>query len=244
MPEKSGQEELKGLRKFESLIGYEFKDRSLLLNSLVHRSYANENKGFKGVDNERLELLGDSVLGLVVVEYLFRRFNRLSEGELVKMKSAIVSEASLAEFAKLIQLGNYLYLSRGEELGGGRERPSILADAFESVMGAIYIDGGLEESKRFLIPFLISKVEELNSDERVIDFKTLLQEHCQAKYKQLPQYELEGESGPEHNKRLRITLSLKGRKLSTGEGGSRKEAEQRAAKEACMLLNVNAGAFF
>lgn len=230
---------LENISRLEFVLDYFFNNKSLLLNAVIHRSYSNENKDFKNLNNEKLELLGDSVLGVVVVEYLYNRFVNLSEGELVRIKSVVVSEHSISEFAKQISLGDYIILSKGEELNGGKNRVSILADAFEAVIGAIFLDSGLEGVKRFLIPFLIPKIDYLNQDEDSIDYKTVLQEYAQSSFKDTPKYQIVNESGPDHSKTFLVEVILNGKKIAESYGNSKKEAEQSAAKNACKSMNIS-----
>lgn len=238
MAMRSAATSLQEMSQLEQLLGYKFNDKSILLNSLVHKSFANENNDFRGVNNEKLELLGDSVLGMITIEYLYGRFINLSEGEIVKIKSAIVSEAMLADFAKSIHLGRYIYLSRGEIVNGGTKRSSTLADSFEALIGAIYLDGGIISARNVLLSFLIPRIEDINANERVKDYKTILQEYAQSKYKEVPKYSLDGEYGPDHNKIFDISIHIRGLKVGSAEGKSKKEAEQKAAKAATEYLKI------
>ena len=226
------------LHKLQEKLGHKFRTISLLEQSLVHKSYSNENSKFKNINNEKLELLGDSVLSVISTEYLYFMFNYLSEGEIVKIKSAVVSEPTLADMASSIDLGEYMFLSKGEETSGGRQRPSILADCFEAVLGAIFIDGGLEKAKEFLLPLLGPKVLAINADESAFDYKTILQEHSQKELKEIPEYVLQGNRGPDHDKIFRVAVFLKDQYVAEAEGHSKKEAEQKAARSACYMLDV------
>ena len=222
----------------ESVINYKFKDDKLLLTALVHKSYANEEKAFLGINNEKLELLGDAVLGLTAIEYIYGRFPTLFEGELVKLKSMLVSEAALVSFANKISLSHYLYLSKGEVLQNGSHRPSILADAFEALLGAIYLDGGIEEVKNFFIPLLSDKINAIYDDEDCMDYKTCLQEFVQDKFKALPYYKTLSMAGPDHDKVFTVAVNVLDKLISKGQGKSKKEAEQKAAQAACRHFSV------
>ena len=217
-------------------IGYSFKDPRLLENALTHSSYANEgNRGLKS--NERLEFLGDSVLGFITARYLFDRETG-PEGELTKLRASLVCEKALFSYARQLGLGECLLLGKGEQQTGGAERPSILADAFEAVIAAIYLDGGLEPVKTFLIPFL----EQERSQQRrpkFKDYKTLLQEIVQQNPGEKIEYELKGESGPDHNKQFLMEVHLNSNVIGTGRGRSKKEAEQQAAREALKLMGYD-----
>lgn len=215
--------------ELEEKLHYHFKNRDLLITALTHSSYANEAKAPTKY-NERLEFLGDSVLSLVVANYLFRHSTR-PEGELSRMRASLVSEEALFQFAKEIDLGAYLRLGRGEELGGGRERPSVVSDAFESVIAALYLDGGMEAARSFILPFI---TEGKTAEE---DYKTKLQEVIQQNPEDKLSYAVTGESGPAHDKRFEVTVLLNGSAMAAGTGRSKKAAEQQAAKAALRKLN-------
>ncbi|MGM0508793.1 MAG: ribonuclease III [Fusobacteriota bacterium] len=223
----------------EKKIGYKFKNKDILKKALIHRSYGNENPRYKNVDNERLELLGDAVLDLVVTEYIFKNYKEASEGELAKLKAMIVSEPVLAEVSSEIDLGKYLLLSKGEEKTGGRNRTSILGDAFEALLGAIYIDSDLKNAKKFVLKFLKYKIEHIEENEKLIDYKTILQEYIQQKYKKLPNYVVLNEKGPDHNKVFEIGVKLNGKILAKGNGRNKKNAEQNAAKKSCENMEID-----
>jgi len=219
------------LQILQQKLKVKFKDKSLLYRALTHRSYVNEvGKSLKY--NERLEYLGDSVLALVVNEYLFKRYSSYFEGELAKIKSAVVSEDTLAKVADDLKLGSFIFMGKGEEQNGGRERPSILANTLEALMGAIYLDLGLKASKRFVLSLLKSDIERINDLTYLRDPKTTLQEHVQKKYKERPEYKVIKESGPDHNKFFTVKLIIHGNDISTGIGSSKRKAEMDAAKEA------------
>lgn len=225
---------MESIEKFEKTIGYTFKNKQLIYQALSHSSYANERK-IPGGSNERLEFLGDSVLSIVVSDYLYRHLTHIAEGELTKLRASLVCEKSLYVFAQKINLGNYLMLGRGEENTGGRERPSILADAFEAVIAAIYLDGGLEAASRHILRFLPEDIQH-QKKPAFNDFKTILQEVVQKNPEEKVDYILAGEEGPDHNKRFVVEVCLNSNVIGKGKGRSKKEAEQLAAKEALELM--------
>ena len=208
-----------------------FKDRNLLLRALTHRSFVNEY-GPDTKDNERLEYLGDSVLGLVVNEYLFKHFGEYPEGSLAKIKSAAVSEATLSKVACDLDLGQYIFMGKGEEHNGGRERPSILANTLEAVIGALYLDLGLKACRGFILNLLKDDIERIDGLTYLRDPKTTLQEYVQKKYKDRPIYDVVSEKGPDHNKIFEVNLVVAGRVIASGEGSSKRKAEMCAAREA------------
>lgn len=216
------------MESLEKRLGYRFRRLELLSEALNHSSYANEHKGSLG-SNERLEFLGDSVLGFVSAEYLFQRHKDLPEGDLTRMRAALVCEQSLYEVAKELELGSYLKLGRGEESGGGRERPSILADAVEAVFAAVYLDGGIEPARELIVRVLLSRA--LAAEERK-DYKTTLQEVVQRRSGQVLTYHMVSQSGPDHNKTFLFEVRLNGQSVGQGSGHSKKEAEQAAARDA------------
>ena len=220
------EENLQGL---ERTLGHQFANIRLLSTAVTHSSYANEQRR-ETEYNERLEFLGDSVLSIVVSEYLFSSPKHLPEGELTRVRAALVCESSCFEFAKKIGLGQYLRLGRGEENSGGRTRVSLLADAFEAVLGALYLDGGLETARRFLLPLV--QAEQAVPE----DYKTRLQEIVQQNPEERLRYVVTGESGPDHNKRFIVEVRLNSNVIGTGEGHSKKAAEQQAAREALRLF--------
>ena len=216
----------------EEKIGYVFGDKNLALTALKHSSYVNEKKHIEK-SNERLEFLGDSVLSLVVANKLFSEFEGCPEGELTKKRAALVCESALADFAAEIELGSFLYLGHGEEVTGGRTRPSITSDAFEALIAAIYLDGGMEPAERFILKFIEKKLVSKIVDK---DFKTLFQEVIQKNPEERIEYVLKGESGPDHDKRFLVELMLNSNVIASGEGRSKKQAEQMAAKQALELM--------
>lgn len=226
------------LEKFEKIIDYTFKNKNLLVQAFSHSSYANEKKIPEG-SNERLEFLGDSVLSIVVSDHLYKNLKGIAEGELTKLRASLVCEKSLHIFAKKINLGDYLLLGKGEENTGGRERPSILADAFEAVIAAIYLDGGFEAASRHILRFIPEDIEHWKKPA-FNDFKTILQEIVQKNPEEKVEYILVGEEGPDHNKRFVVEVCLNSNVIGRGNGRSKKEAEQMAAKEALELMGYEA----
>lgn len=220
---------------FEKTIGYSFHDRALLEEALTHRSRSNEVQG--GPDNQRLEFFGDSVLGFLISHLLFTRFPDAREGDLTHMRAALVDEARLSAIAAELGIGSYLALGRGEEKGGGREKRSVLADAYEALIAAIYLDGGITAVRstvkrhfaRFMGEFELSGVSST-------DYKTELQEYTQSCFASIPKYELTGATGPDHDKVYRFSVTVNGLLAGTGEGKSKKEAQQAAAREAIEFL--------
>ena len=227
-------------QKFETLyevLGYRFRDPALVLQAFRHSSYVNEHMGAALEDNERLEFLGDAVLDLAVSHLLMEKNEAANEGELSRFRSMVVDEAGLHEVATRLHLGGYLLLGKGEDQSLGREKPSILADVTEALIGAIYLDGGFNVTKKVIEKLFASLLKKLETDDLVQDFKSLLQEFTQQAFKSLPKYRLTEETGPAHDKVFRIALAVNGIVLAEGEGKSKKEAEQRAAKEAFFRLN-------
>ncbi len=224
--------------KFEEIIKYRFKNKELIRQALTHSSYANEKK-IPGGSNERLEFLGDSVLSIVVSDYLYENLRDVAEGELTKLRASLVCEKSLHIFAKEIKLGEFLMLGKGEENTGGRERPSILADAFEAVIAAIYLDGGIEAAAKHILHFIPKDVQHV-AKPAFSDFKTILQEIVQKNPEEKVEYILVGEEGPDHNKRFVVEVCLNSNVIGKGTGKSKKEAEQLAAKEALELMGYEA----
>ena len=228
----------KQLNKLQKNLKIKFKNKSLLNRALTHRSYINEYRaGLK--DNERLEYLGDAVLAVIINEYLFKRFEEYPEGDLAKIKSAVVSEATLAKVAAEQKLGSFLLMGKGEVQSGGRDRASILANTFEAIIGALYLDSGLKESKRYVLSLLKIHIEKINNSTYLRDPKTALQEYVQGKYKERPIYSVIQETGPDHNKQFTIQLTIHGNNVSTGTGPSKRKAEIEAAKK--VLNDLKAG---
>jgi len=217
----------------QTQIGILFKDIKLLENVFVHRSYLNEHKDFYLPSNEKLEFLGDSVLSLITSIYLYKNFSDLNEGIYTDIKASIVRTESLAEVAKKIKLGSYIYLSKGEELNLGKENKNILADCFESLVAAIFIDQGFDAAYGFIVDNLFKgKLDTIIKNKLYLSPKSRLQELLQAQHKSLPLYTIEKEIGPEHKKEFTVSVYFESEKLGTGSGFSKKEAEENAAKNA------------
>ena len=221
-----------GLKEFQKMIGYEFKKEQLLRQALTHSSYANEKHMKKLSDNERLEFLGDAVLEIVSSEFLYHNYEKQPEGELTKLRASIVCEPTLALCTEELRLGDYLYLGRGEDLTGGRKRKSILSDALEAVIGAIYLDGGFANAKEFILKYILTDIE---NKKLFYDSKTILQEVVQSNHQQL-EYVLIGETGPDHNKSFTVEVHIDEKRMSEGIGHTKKAAEQEAAYKALILL--------
>lgn len=226
------KEDLLKIAQLEEKIKYKFKDKNLILTALMHRSFVNENPELNKKDNEKLEFLGDSVLNLITTSYIVEKFSKLKEGELSKIKSQIISETIFSSISNDIGLGNYLYLSRGEHLSGGKYRHSILGDAFEALIGAIFLDSDYYTVKGIALPFLIRKINHLDEIEGVGDYKTKLQEYIQAIYKVTPVYNLLETKGPDHDKIFKVNVTVNDKVLAIGIANSKKRAEKKAAKEA------------
>ncbi len=218
----------------EEKLNYKFKNIKLLENALTHSSYANEAHDGTA-SNERLEFLGDSVLSIIVSEYIYKEFPKLPEGELTRLRASLVCEKSLCAFSRELGLGEYLRLGKGEEKGGGRERDSILADAFEASLAAIYLDGGIDVARRHVMNFVLRELT--NTDDEVFkDYKTALQEIIQRNPEESVAYYLTAESGPDHDKRFTVEVRLNSNVIGTGTGKNKKQAEQMAAKQALELM--------
>ncbi len=221
--------------ELQKKIGYKFNNEKLLLEALSHSSYANENKNLRC--NERLEFLGDSVLSVVVSDYIFKHFTHIPEGELTKLRASLVCEKSLFEFSKKIALGEHILLGKGEELTGGRLRPSIVSDAFEAVIAAIYLDGGMEAVRPYILSFIPEDITPRGSDA-FHDYKTILQEVIQRNPEEKIVYHMKSESGPDHDKHFTYQVMLNNNVIGEGSGRSKKSAEQAAAKEALALMGI------
>lgn len=223
----------KELKDLERKIGYWFNDSSLLMRAMVHSSYANEAHLSKHECNERLEFLGDAVLELISSEFLFFNEDMMQEGDLTRLRASIVCEPALAFCARQIHLGEYLLLGKGEESTGGRKRDSLTSDALEALIGAIYIDGGFASAKEFIMRFVLNDLEHR---KLFYDSKTILQEIIQANLKEGIEYRLTGESGPDHDKVFSSTVYIGNRGYGTGEGKTKKAAEQEAAYKSILML--------
>ena len=228
------------MRELEKKLNYTFRDPNLLSEALSHSSSANEHRSAGLRSNERLEFLGDSVLGFVTAEFLFLQHPDLPEGDLTRIRAALVCEQSLYEVARKLDLGRYLKLGRGEEAGGGRERTSILADATEAVFAAVYLDGGIGAASTLIHRVLLDAEKEEVVEERRRDYKTALQELVQRQADQVLTYRMIGEEGPDHDKTFLAEVLLNGTQVGTGSGHSKKEAEQSAAKAALRKLEAEA----
>lgn len=223
------------MRELERIIGYTFKNDEYLKIALTHSSYANESRSAMP-NNERQEFLGDAVLSIIVADHIFRHL-KVPEGELTKIRASLVCESALAVFAKKIRLGDFLLLGRGEEHNGGRTRPSILADAFEALIAAIYLDGGMEAARDFVLPFVAETANHAEGKD-LHDYKTQLQEIIQKNPEEKVTYVLVGESGPDHAKSFSVEVHLNSNVIGRGTGRSKKTAEQQAACEALKLMGI------
>ena len=224
------------MKQLEKNLKYTFKNKELLKNALAHSSYANEKKGVV-TSNERLEFLGDSVLSIIVSEYIYKNFPNLPEGQLTRIRASLVCEKSLCGFSKKLGVGDYLLLGKGEKANGGADRPSILADAFEAILAAIYLDGGIEPAKKHVLRFVQSELAHLENDN-FKDYKTELQEIIQRNPEEKLTYVLTGESGPDHDKCFTVEVHLNSNVIGEGSGHSKKNAEQAAAKKALELMGI------
>lgn len=226
----------KKLMELEKIIGYQFNNTNNLKEAITHRSFANEHRNHQMKDNERLEFLGDAILDLIISKYLFDKYPVMPEGDLSKVRASIVCEGSLAKTARNIDLGAFILLGKGEEMTGGRTRNSILADAFEAVTGAIFVDGAFEDVVKFLQTTLIENVDSLSVEDLYTDYKTILQEDIQKESMQPLHYEVVDEKGPDHDKDFYVAVYHGELCLGKGIGKSKKEAEQQAAKTALKAL--------
>ena len=221
------------LEKLQEMIGYQFKDPGLLTHALTHSSYANEKHWDKTRCNERLEFLGDAVLEVISSDFLFHTYESMPEGEMTKLRASLVCEPTLAYCADVIPLGDYLLLGKGEDLTGGRKRPSVVSDAMEAVIGAIYLDGGLANAKEFIHRFILNDIEH---KQLFYDSKTILQEIVQRDFNEPLSYELLAEEGPDHDKKFRMQAKIGEKAYGVGVGHTKKGAQQLAAYETILLL--------
>ena len=228
---------MKNLLDLEHKLNYYFNDRNLLKNALLHKSLGNERKEYKNQNNERLELLGDAVLDLIVAEYLYKNYKNASEGTIAKLKAMIVSEPILAKISRQIGVGKFLMLSRGEVMSGGRNRESILADSFEAILGAVYIDSNLDEARVFALSHIKQYIDHIEENEDILDFKSILQEYVQKEFRKVPTYELVAERGPDHMKEFEIQVIV-GNYKEKAVAKNKKKAEQLSAKALCIKLGV------
>jgi ribonuclease III len=231
-PAKAGRDRDFDLRGLERILHYNFKNPQLARQAMTHRSYLHATPGRSGESNERMEFLGDSVVGLVVNEFLYKKFTKLREGELTKMKSLLVSRVILSRAANQLGLGHYILLSDAEKGSGGRNRASILADTLEGVIGAMYLDGGIEPARRLSERLLLREVNSILSDANLANYKSMLQEYVQGEFKTHPQYRISSEYGPDHQKMFTVEVVVSGKTYGRGHGSNKKEAEQEAARDA------------
>ncbi len=222
-------------------LGYRFQNYTLLRQALTHRSFVNETGDPEIEDNEKFEFLGDSVLGLVISDFLFQNFPRFREGDLSRVKSHVVSEPFLAEIARQLDLGTFLLLGKGEAASGGHEKNSLLSNCYEAIVASIYLDGGIEAAWKFLLSCFQERIEILIEQQHILDHKSLLQEHSQEMFNCTPVYRLRQITGPDHDKTFEVELLIKREIFSVGSGKNKKEAEQAAAKEALAKLNISTG---
>ncbi len=220
---------------FQRNAGIKFRNIEALNIAFSHRSYANEQNS--GLNNERLEFLGDSVLGLVVAEYLYRELPGRPEGDLAKIKSFVVSEASLSEIARRIRVDNYILIGKGEEYSGGRAKKALLADALEGIIGAYFLDSGFKEARRFVLDLLVPEINRVLENRHEKDYKTLLQELAQKSYRTYPKYVLSKKTGPDHDRTFWIEVDVAGTRYGPGKGPNKKQAEQAAARSAYEKLH-------
>ena len=222
------------MKTIEEMIKYDFNDKSILKNALSHSSYANESKR-KIANNERLEFLGDSILSICVSDYIFSNFTDLPEGDLSRIRAAVVCEKSLFNMANRLNIGEHIYLGKGEIATGGRNRPSILADCVEALIAGIYLDSNLENAKKFILDNLINDIN-LNKEQDISDYKTKLQEIVQQNPEEIVQYKIVSEEGPDHDKIFTVEVNINSNSVATGKGKSKKIAEQMAAKKLLRLM--------
>jgi len=230
------QDRLKNLHKLENQLGYRFRDLNLLATSLTHRSYVNENQQWGLSDNERFEFLGDSILGSCVSDLIIRKYTASSEGDLSKIRAALVCEESLAKIARTLQMGDYLLIGHGEENAGSRGKDSFLANALEAVIAAVYLDSGFDRVKDMITGWLESRLEDNVLTIEYSDYKTALQELCQKKFKTTPVYLVTDSAGPEHAKIFEVRVVINDQLTECGRGKSKKEAEKQAAQRALEIL--------
>jgi ribonuclease III len=231
-PVRAGRDRDFDLRGLERILHYQFKTPALARQAMTHRSYLHATPGRSGESNERMEFLGDSVVGLVVNEFLYKKFTKLREGELTKMKSLLVSRVILSRAANQLGLGHYILLSDAEKGSGGRNRASILADTLEGIIGAMYLDGGIEPARKLTERLLLREVNTILSDANLANYKSMLQEYVQGEFKTHPQYRISSEYGPDHQKMFTVEVVVSGKTFGRGHGSNKKEAEQEAARDA------------
>ena len=229
-------DEIKKLMALEDKLGYAFKDLKIFKQALSHKSYINEKRLARLDHNERLEYLGDAVLELCISDLLIHQFIESREGEMSKIRASLVNETALAEKSRTIKLGQFLYLGKGEDQGQGREKNSLISDAFEALLGAIYLDGGFKVAFRIVKQMFLEDINRATKEDINRDYKTKLQEEAQTRYKAAPDYRLVSQEGPDHDKVFQVDVFMNGQKFSAGVGKSKKQAEQNAAKNALGLL--------
>jgi ribonuclease-3 len=226
------EQRMQRLGELEESLGYRFTDIGLLENALTHRSFVNENPAVSTNDNERLEFLGDAVLELTITDMLMQKFPDYAEGQLSKLRASVVNEQPLAELARRFRLGEFLLLGRGEESSGGRTKVSLLANAFESIIAAMFLDAGFDRTAAFIGTLFAPLMGEGAATAVYRDYKTTVQEVCQIRFRDVPRYVLISETGPDHDKRFETSLVIGEQAIATGTGRNKKEAEQQAAKSA------------
>ena len=232
------QDDKKQLKLLEKKLGYSFKHKDLLKRALTHKSYTNELKLPPSQHNERTEFLGDAVLELAISHLLMEKFKEHPEGELSKLRAAIVNEAQLADLARSIRLGDFLYLGKGEEQTGGRDKPSLLSDVYEAVLGAIYLDRGFQKAFQLVAKHFVEIIKKVGEEGFAKDYKTRLQEEVQSRFRSIPRYKMVKAVGPDHNKIFEINLYIQEELYGVGEGPSKKSAEQDAARQALEKLTT------
>ncbi len=218
------------IKELEKSLDYQFKNKNLIIEALTHKSYK------KPYNNERLEFLGDAVIDLIIGEYLFKKFSKVNEGELSKLRASLVNEKGLEKLAKKINLGKYIFISLAEENNHGREKPSLLSNAFEAIIGAIYLESGLDKAKEIVLKLLEEVYPQIDLKSIFRDYKTTLQELTQAQFGTTPEYTMIASFGPDHKKEFEIEVSVKGRRLAIAKGKSKKDAQQKAAQKALEIL--------
>lgn len=231
---------MRDLKELQRSLGVKFRRMSFLDQALSHSSFVNERSEQRGTHNEKLEFLGDAVLELVVSHELFHNFPAYFEGQLTKLRAAVVSKTTLASVAKKIGIAPYIRLGKGEELGGGRKRNSLLADAMEAIIGAIYLDGGIKAARQFILDHFAEEIERLDRDQHKMDYKSILQEITQSRFQTLPRYTVVNEIGPPHERIYEVLLSIRDEPYGTGKGPNKKEAQQNAAHNALQKLQSQA----
>ncbi|GAB4355099.1 MAG: ribonuclease III [Candidatus Abyssubacteria bacterium] len=227
---------MRDLKELQRALGVKFRRISFLDQALSHSSFVNERSDQRGNHNEKLEFLGDAVLELIVSHELFQNYPNYFEGQLTKLRAAVVSKTTLANLAKKIGIAPYIRLGKGEELGGGRRRNSLLADAMEAIIGAVYLDGGLSAARQFVLDHFSAEIQRLDSDQHKMDYKSILQEITQSRFQTLPRYTVVNEIGPPHERTYEVLLSIKDEPYGTGRGSNKKEAQQNAAYNALQKL--------